>query len=156
LLLCPGAGRAGDGRSRGHRAGAGPLPRLGAVVRGRGSSARVAGGDHPPGHPDEPAAAGAWPGQERAVRRDVTILAVCTFLAWALVAYPAWKLGEEAHAVYAGVAALLCLVPTAVNLVWARWAFHQPPELRLVMVLGGTGLRMFFVLLAGTGLYLGL
>ena len=48
-----------------------------------------------------------------------------------------------------GVAVLLCLPPSALTLVWTRWAAKGPPEQQLLALLGGTTLRMGFVLLGG-------
>jgi hypothetical protein len=71
---------------------------------------------------------------------------------WLLVAYPARLLWGDAAAVFSGVAALLCLVPMAVTLVWSYRAFHGSPEKQLAAVLGGTVLRMLFVICAGLAL----
>ncbi len=54
---------------------------------------------------------------------------------------------------YSTVGVLLCLVPTVLTYLWAGWARSQSAEQQLLMVLGGTGLRMFVVLLAGLVLY---
>ncbi len=50
------------------------------------------------------------------------------------------------------VALALCLVPMTATLLWVGWASHQAPDQQLASVLGGTGVRMFFVL--GVGLIL--
>jgi hypothetical protein len=73
---------------------------------------------------------------------------------WALAAYPGRVLWGESALVFSAVALVLCLVPAAITLLWAGWAFRQSPEQQLVAVLGGTGLRMAFVLALGLGLYL--
>jgi hypothetical protein len=66
---------------------------------------------------------------------------------WVVVAVPARHWWGEAEAVYAGVAILLCLVPTVVTLLWNGWTADASPEKQLVAVLGGTGLRLVVVLL---------
>ncbi len=50
----------------------------------------------------------------------------------------------------------VCLIPTLITLVWSMWGLKQSPEQQLVAVLGGTGVRMFFVLGAGLVLSLSL
>jgi hypothetical protein len=85
--------------------------------------------------------------------KRVGILVACTFLLWAAAAYPAWLLGGEQTLVYSAVAVALCLTPTALTLLWAEWSSLQSPEQQLTMVLGGTGVRMGFVLGVGLLLY---
>jgi hypothetical protein len=70
-------------------------------------------------------------------------------LFWLIVAYPVYRLWGEQVFVYSAVAAGLCLVPTAVTLIWGRWALRQPPQQQVVMVMGGTGVRMAVVLTCG-------
>ena len=73
---------------------------------------------------------------------------------WLLVGLPARHLGGGDSAfVYLGTALLLCLVPGAATLVWGEVALRQTPDKQMILVLGGTGLRMAFVLLAGWTLY---
>jgi hypothetical protein len=72
---------------------------------------------------------------------------------WLAVALPARHVWGDSAAVFSGVAILLCLIPTAATFVWAQWALAHSPEQQLWMVLGGTGIRMFFVLTGGGLLY---
>ena len=51
------------------------------------------------------------------------------------------------------VAAALCLVPTVITLAWASRTGTRNPESQLLMVLGGTALRMALVLAVGLLLY---
>src|SRR5262249_60056255 len=74
-------------------------------------------------------------------------------LFWCLAAVPARHWLGDSAAVFSGIALLLCLVPTGVTLLWAGWSLRRSPEHQLLMVLGGTGVRMFFVLAAGLVLY---
>ena len=65
--------------------------------------------------------------------------------AWAAAAYPAFLLRGETGLVHSGVAALACLVPAALTLFLARLATWSP-EQRLMLILGGSGIRMLVVL----------
>jgi hypothetical protein len=74
---------------------------------------------------------------------------------WLLVGLPARHLGGgDAAVVFLGTALLLCLAPGVVTLVWGESVFRQSPDKQLILVLGGSGMRMAFVLLAGWMLYL--
>jgi hypothetical protein len=73
---------------------------------------------------------------------------------WVLVAVPARHLWGDTALTYSAVALGLCLVPTAATLAWAGRALNGPAEQQLLLVVGGTGIRMFAVLLAGLVLYL--
>jgi hypothetical protein len=87
------------------------------------------------------------------VKKRVGLLIGGTLLAWAIAAYPAHLLGGDAALVYSVVALGLCLVPTALTLLWAEWSYQQSPEQQLTIVLGGTGVRMGIVLGVGLLLY---
>jgi hypothetical protein len=66
---------------------------------------------------------------------------------WVLVGIPARLLGGGDDAlVYSGTALLLCLVPAAITLAWAGKALQGTIDQQLLLMLGGTGLRMFMVL----------
>jgi hypothetical protein len=72
---------------------------------------------------------------------------------WLLLCLPARHLGAGDEAVVqSGLAALLCLVPTVLVMAWAGWAFRQDAIHQTYVVLGGGGLRLFFVL--GAALFL--
>jgi hypothetical protein len=69
---------------------------------------------------------------------------------WLLLALPARNLGGGDSAVaQSGLAALLCLAPAAAVMAWSQWAFRKGGEQQIYAVLGGGGVRMFFVLGAG-------
>jgi hypothetical protein len=69
---------------------------------------------------------------------------------WLLVALPARYLGGGDGAVaQSGLAALLCLMPATAVMAWSQWAFRKGGDQQLYAVLGGGGVRMFFVLGAG-------
>jgi len=73
-------------------------------------------------------------------------------LFWLIVVVPARWLGGDAAVIYSSVALGLCLLPTLATLAWGRWALARSPEQQLLMVLGGTVLRMGFVLGASLAL----
>jgi hypothetical protein len=60
---------------------------------------------------------------------------------------------EETTLAYSAVAAGLCSLPTVAVLLWAQWAARQAPDQQLLMVLAGTSVRMFTVLLGAGILY---
>ena len=74
---------------------------------------------------------------------------------WLLVGLPAAAFGGGDRALlFSGAAVLLCLPPMIGSLVWAEFALKGDPQQQLVMVMGGTGFRIFFVLAGGLVLYL--
>jgi hypothetical protein len=87
------------------------------------------------------------------VTRKVGLLLGVSLLIWAAAAYPTWELGGEQQLLYSAVALVVCLLPTTLSMVWSEWALRKAPEQHLLTVLGGTGLRLFFVL--GVSLALG-
>jgi hypothetical protein len=54
--------------------------------------------------------------------------------------------GGDTALTWSGTALLLCLIPAAATLAWAHWSLGGSPEQQLTLILGGTGLRLFFVL----------
>jgi len=71
-----------------------------------------------------------------------------------LTALPARHLGGGDLAVlYSGTTVLLCLVPAVATLLWSALAEKKNPQQVPLVVLGGTGVRMFGVLLAAWFLY---
>ncbi|MBY0525993.1 MAG: hypothetical protein K2R98_21545 [Gemmataceae bacterium] len=86
------------------------------------------------------------------ITRVGTLLAISAAM-WAALAFPARMKWGDSALLLSGVAALLCLVPTTLTLIWASWARDQQPNQQLLLVVGGTGIRMFIVLGVGLGLY---
>jgi hypothetical protein len=86
------------------------------------------------------------------VKRRLAGFLAAAVVVWVLAAGLAYFRWGEAEVAYCSVAALLCLLPSLGTLLWAAWGQNQSPEQQLTAVLGGTGVRMFFVL--GTGLLL--
>jgi hypothetical protein len=79
--------------------------------------------------------------------RRVLLLIAGSLALWLLVALPARMLGGgDAAIIFSGTALLICLVPAVGTLLWASRGLQKHPEQQLMMILGGTGLRMFFVL----------
>jgi hypothetical protein len=85
-----------------------------------------------------------------------------SLLFWLLIAIPARQLsaetlkpgyGGDPAFVYSLTAVLICLLPTTITLYWGSRALNGPPEQQLTLVMGGTGVRMFFVLLVGLAFY---
>jgi hypothetical protein len=72
---------------------------------------------------------------------------------WAVAFLPARLLGGEHAVVYSLTALILCLIPTAMTLAWASRALQRSPSQAMLLVVGGTGVRMTFVLGAGLILY---
>ena len=88
------------------------------------------------------------------IRRLMFLVGGCAAF-WLLVGLPARHLGGgDAALVFLGTALLLCLAPGLVTLVWGERALQQSPDKQLILILGGTGMRMAFVLSAGWMLYL--
>jgi hypothetical protein len=93
------------------------------------------------------------------VIRNLGILTAGVFAFWAVLAglaYLCWEpmlagsdLTYQAALGHSLVALLLCLVPAAATLAWASWGHDKSPEAQVAAVLGGSGVRMFFVLGAG-------
>jgi len=86
------------------------------------------------------------------IRRLLFLVGGCAAF-WLLVGLPARHVGGDPAFVFLGTALLLCLVPAAVTLLWGELALRQTPDRQMILVLGGTGLRMVFVLLAGWTLH---
>ncbi|HYT90629.1 MAG TPA: hypothetical protein VEL76_18115 [Gemmataceae bacterium] len=80
--------------------------------------------------------------------RRLGLLLGTSLLLWGLLVYPAYALGGEQQVACSAVALLLCLVPAAVTMAWAEATFHRSPQQYLLIILGGTGVRLFAVLAA--------
>jgi hypothetical protein len=86
------------------------------------------------------------------VKTRIGRLILGSLAVWLVALYPAQVLGGRTALVYCTVALGLCLVPTVVSLALVSRAARWPPEYRLAIILGGTGVRMALVL--GVGLVL--
>ena len=87
------------------------------------------------------------------MKRRLELLVAGTLAFWAALAYPAWHYGGLPAIIFSGVAMVLCLVPTATTLALSRRTGPDPTHL-LMVVLGGTGIRMAAALGGGMGLFL--
>jgi len=76
-----------------------------------------------------------------------------TIALWLLAALPAWLLSPETGLLDITVASLLCLAPMTATMLWCHYALRGAPEQQLLAVLGGTGVRLFVVLLGSIGLF---
>jgi hypothetical protein len=76
-----------------------------------------------------------------------------TLACWLLVVVPARWLWGDSAVLLSATAWLLCLIPSAATLAWAQWALRGKPEQQLLAVMGGTVVRMLFVLGIGLVLY---
>jgi len=88
------------------------------------------------------------------LRRQVAWLIGATTVAWAVVVIPARMAQGEAAVFQSGLAALICLLPTTLTLIWSNWALERSPEHQLAAVMGGTASRMLLVLAAALSVYL--
>lgn len=88
------------------------------------------------------------------MRRRLIQLVLGTLLLWLVAAYPVRHLGGNHLLILSLVAVLLCLVPTTLTLAWGTWAMKQTADQQLLMMLGGTGLRLGVALGVGLALYI--
>jgi len=77
--------------------------------------------------------------------RNLGILVVGTVGLWLLVMVPARLVWGDRVILQSGVAAILCLVPMALTMVWCGLAQGGSPEMQLAAVMGGTAFRMLLV-----------
>ncbi len=87
--------------------------------------------------------------------KQLGTLLVAGALIWVVLAYPAFRLGGVEGLVYSLTAACLCLVQTALTLLWTTKTLEGTPDQQLAAVLGGTGVRIGVVAGAALGLYYG-
>jgi hypothetical protein len=78
-------------------------------------------------------------------------LVAATLLLWAALIYPGWLLWGDGVWLISLSALALCLLPAVGTLVWADRS--KDPHMRLVAILGGSGIRMAFALGGGLLLY---
>src|SRR6516225_1709343 len=81
--------------------------------------------------------------------RRLVLLGVFCGAVWLLAAGLAWGLGGTDGLIQSAVAALLCLIPAAVTMLWCDLVVGSAPEQQLMAVMGGTVVRMVFVVAAG-------
>jgi hypothetical protein len=60
-----------------------------------------------------------------------------------------WQDEREVTLGYSGTALALCLFPAVATMFWTHQIRKRAPEQELVAALGGTGVRLFFVLSVG-------
>lgn len=86
------------------------------------------------------------------IRRLLVLLGGCAAFCL-LIGLPARHWGGDQALVFIATALALCLIPACLTLLWGERALRQSADQQLVMVLGGTGVRMAFVLAAGWTLH---
>jgi hypothetical protein len=77
------------------------------------------------------------------------VLAALVLLLWDRLIEADAGPGREVALSFSAVAALLCLIPAVATLAWSAWGQRKAPEHQIYAALGGSGIRMFFVLGAG-------
>jgi len=87
--------------------------------------------------------------------RPLAILIGSTAAMSLLIALPGGLLLGESGVVFPAVAALLCVVPACVTFLLARLTREVAPEQEMFVILGGSGLRMFLVLIGAMALKAG-
>ena len=78
--------------------------------------------------------------------RRLTLLTAGVLGLWLLLALPGVRIWGEGALVCSAIAAVLCLVPAAITLVWTTSSLGRSADQQLILMLGGTGVRMFVVL----------
>jgi hypothetical protein len=71
--------------------------------------------------------------------------AALSVLLWLLIALPARAAWGDATVLVSAVALLVCLVPAQATLAWVQWSWTRPVETQFTAGLGGTGGRLFGV-----------
>ena len=87
------------------------------------------------------------------MKKSLSLLVGGSVIFWLITFYPALLLGGEYEVVFEAVAGVLCLFPTAATLIWCHKALKGAAQQQLLAVLGGTAVRMVFVIGAGMVLY---
>lgn len=84
--------------------------------------------------------------------KSLGLLAAGTILAWAALLYPAWHLQGDLALVQCTAAMGLSLVPALLTAAWLLYG-APGPEMQLVAILGGNGVRLVVVLCGGLVLH---
>jgi hypothetical protein len=87
------------------------------------------------------------------VTRTLALLILGSVAFWLVLSYPARLLWGESALMFSGVACLLCLLPAVATLFWCLKKSRTAPQQVVLAVMGGMGLRMFFVLGVGMVLF---
>jgi len=80
--------------------------------------------------------------------KKIGLLLGSTILLWSLLIFPSWRLWGDAVWLQSLTAMAVCLLPALAVMIWTQRTQGAPEE-QVLAVLGGTALRMFFVLGAG-------
>jgi hypothetical protein len=87
------------------------------------------------------------------VIRRLALLIGGSTIFWILAALAGRSLWGNIAVVYSGVAAVLCLIPTALTMAWAGCVRQGSPEQQLIRMLAATGMRIVVVLAGTLALY---
>ncbi len=83
------------------------------------------------------------------MKRNLALLVGGVLALWAVSAWPARSLWGDDALLFSATAALLCLVPGVLTLVWCQKSIGGTPEQRLMAAMGGTMVRMLVAIGAG-------
>ena len=86
------------------------------------------------------------------IRRRLVFLVLGSLGLWAILAYPAYRLGAVHALTDSATAAGLCLFPALLTVSLSYFAIGKKPQDQLLIMLAGTGIRMGTVM--GLGLLL--
>jgi hypothetical protein len=90
------------------------------------------------------------------LKKRLFLLVGSCLLLWFLLAGPVFVgLGEQ-QLLFSAVAAGICLLPAAATMFWCELSVGKTPEAQFAVALGGTAVRMVFVVGLGMLLYFGL
>jgi hypothetical protein len=84
--------------------------------------------------------------------KSLVVLVVGTLALWVALIYPGWLLWGEKAWVQSVAALGLCLLPALATYLWVLKAGGSP-EMRMVVALGGSGIRIMLALGGGFLLY---
>lgn len=89
--------------------------------------------------------------------RQLLKLIVGSAVVWLLVVLPLRASTSDAGeafriTAYSATAFFICLIPMAATLLWGQHASQESPDQQMLLFFGGTGLRIFSVLLGGWAL----
>src|SRR5262245_3721221 len=85
--------------------------------------------------------------------KQAALLAGCAIALGLALAYPAWLLGGESALIQEATALGLCMIPAVATSLWRAQSATASPEMQLMAVLGGSGVRLAVVLGCGVLLY---
>jgi hypothetical protein len=85
--------------------------------------------------------------------RNLGLLIAGTVGLWLLICFPARLAWGDSAVLQSAVAAVLCLIPMSLTMVWCSLTQGSSPETQLAAVMGGTAVRMLFVIASAALLF---